>query len=351
MLYQIVECKKNDNTAASKAVNDVVVVAEQLGFKRISVIASQSSDNVISKILRQLSYAMQWMKVYRQIPNNATLLLQHPFRNRQLLRTKCLERLKNKKNIRIISLVHDVEKLRGYMYSAHYEQEFSEMLLLMDSVIVHNETMKSYFVDQGVDERIIVNLEIFDYLTSAAADNVARFSKDIYLAGNLDSQKSGYTAKLKDVPGVHFVLYGVNFPPELAQSVNVEYRGVVKADELPGLLNAGFGLVWDGHEIATCAGGTGEYLKYNNPHKLSLYLASGIPVIIWNEAAESDFVRKNKVGLTVSSLQELESKLLHLSEDEYIEMANNTKAVSTKLINGDFTRNALNEALSIVEKD
>ena len=60
-------------------------------------------------------------------------------------------------------------------------------------------------------------------------------------------------------------------------------------------MDQNFGLVWDGTSLDGCNGRYGEYLKFNNPHKTSLYLSCGIPVIIWKEAALADFVEEHKV--------------------------------------------------------
>ena len=62
---------------------------------------------------------------------------------------------------------------------------------------------------------------------------------------------------------------------------------------------------------------TGKYLKINNPHKLSLYLAVGLPVVIWDEAAEAEFVLKENVGFTVKSLYDLPEKLEAVSDNDY----------------------------------
>lgn len=67
----------------------------------------------------------------------------------------------------------------------------------------------------------------------------------------------------------------------------------------------------------TCSGGKGEYLRINNPHKLSLYLAVGLPVIIWDEAAEAEFVLRENVGFTIKSLYELSEKMALISDDDY----------------------------------
>ena len=59
---------------------------------------------------------------------------------------------------------------------------------------------------------------------------------------------------------------------------NETYFGSFLPDELPAALEGGFGLVWDGDSAETCSGVFGEYLRYNNSHKASLYLASGFPL-------------------------------------------------------------------------
>ena len=91
----------------------------------------------------------------------------------------------------------------------------------------------------------------------------------------------------------------------------------------------------------TCAGVYGEYLKVNNPHKTSLYLASGIPVIIWKEAAMADYVEREKVGITISSMRELEDVFANLTEDQYVDMLQHAKLISKRLTTGYYTMEAV----------
>lgn len=144
-----------------------------------------------------------------------------------------------------------------------------------------------------------------------------------------------------------FNLYGPNF--NLEKSKNINYHGVVSPEQLPNLLNSGFGLVWDGESIESCSGIFGNYLKYNNPHKLSLYLASGLPVIIWDKSAEAKFVNKNKVGITISSLRDIAEILNNFDEDRYIRLANNVKKISFNLTNGKYMSTALKEAMKKIK--
>ena len=75
-------------------------------------------------------------------------------------------------------------------------------------------------------------------------------------------------------------------------------------------------------------------MKYNNPHKVSLYLSSGLPVIIWEKAALAEFVSKHQVGIVVGSLAQLQNKLGSLTEEEYLNLRYNAQLVSEKLKNG-----------------
>ena len=157
------------------------------------------------------------------------------------------------------------------------------------------------------------------------------------IAGNLDRKKCGYVYHLPD--DVDFHLYGPNYTG--GESEHKRYYGSFPPSELPAKLEGDFGLVWDGSSVDTCAGVYGEYLRVNNPHKTSLYLASGIPVIIWKEAALAEFVEAQGVGITISSLQELHTRLERLSKDEYEQMLARVSVISDNLTSGYYTKKAL----------
>ena len=108
-------------------------------------------------------------------------------------------------------------------------------------------------------------------------------------------------------------------------------------------MEGAFGLVWDGSSIDTCAGNTGNYLRYNNPHKLSLYLAAGVPVIVWDQSAVADFVKRYGVGLCVSSLKELPHLLTTLPAAEYRNMTRRAAWLAEKVTSGAFLNRVMDE--------
>lgn len=345
--YQIVEVAEQSNHAGKKAPADVATIAYRLGYKQSIINMCTSKKGVIAKLQRQIEYQKDWKRCFDEIPKNATVLIQNPYHNRQLTRNAVLKKLKEKKSAHFISLIHDVEELRKAAYNSYYKKEFEFMLRLSDVFVVHNNIMKAFFVKKGIPEERIVVLEIFDYLYSCDPQK-PNFSKTVSIAGNLDIYKSRYIGELIKIKDVEFNLYGGNFEKSMSKYNHINYCGSFPVDEIPKKLNEGFGLVWDGESINTCDGNTGEYLKYNNPHKLSLYLASGIPVIIWEKAAEADFVRKNHLGICVASLFELSEVLKKIDKETYVQMANNVSEFSKKITNGYYTYSALQKAEKLI---
>ena len=121
--------------------------------------------------------------------------------------------------------------------------------------------------------------------------------------------------------------------------------GVFKPAELMDLMKGSFGLVWDGASVDTCRGACGDYLRYNNPHKMSHYLASGMPVLVWEEAAMADFVTAEGCGLTIKELREIPSLLSGLGAEEYDSLRRNAERVGLQMRHGQHIRNAVEEAV------
>lgn len=355
--FQIWECLPDTNTAGSKAPADIKTIFGRNGYQIIKIHQHKGNKE-------DWSYqrnVQDWERCYELIPENSILLLQHPFWQEQEKRNEILHRLKEEKHVRIISFVHDVEKLRGIFLSDYIRAEYDFMLQIADVLIVHNERMKTAFLKDGVEDKKIVTLNIFDYLS-----NVEKHKKitseihemSISIAGNLDVVKSPYIGKLYELSPLKVHLYGPNHTIEKAEddsskhpdiAGNIIYHGVFSADMVQEQLTEGFGLVWDGDGLDTCAGGTGEYLRYNNPHKLSLYLAAGLPVIIWKEAAEAEFVKKNGIGIVVASLHEAKEMLEKMTEEKYKQYLDAVEKTADNIRKGKNTEAAIEKTELMLE--
>lgn len=345
--YQIVERAGKFNHAGSKATADVADIAEKMGFKPVYVDMDTTDLSKIAKIKRQIGYLRDYKKIKKTIPEGATVLLQHPFHHKQLTRNKTLKYLKETKKVKYICMVHDVEELRQFRYNDYYKEEFEFMLEIADVIIVHNDKMKAFFERKNVANKKLIVLDIFDYIQDGNTQPPV-FEKSITIAGNLDTTKCGYVGGLTELKNVKINLYGSNFDQAMSKYDNVEYFGSFPPEEIPKKLKSGFGLVWDGSGIDGCMGESGQYLRYNNPHKLSLYLSSGIPVITWSQAAEADFVRKHKTGICVDSLRELDNILANLTEEEYNEFVKNCNKIGQQLRQGYYAKTAITKALQLI---
>ena len=345
--FQIAEISGCQAHAGTKATEDVITIAKRIGFEPLYVQMNDLKPGVLHKLNRQFRFYVDWEKAYKRATAGSIILLQHPFHYPQMTREKTLLKMRNKKNVHFISIVHDVEELRILGKEQYHKREFEFMMKIADVLIVHNNVMRDFFIAKGFDKEKIVVLGIFDYLRNESNSKLPVFEKSVTIAGNLDVKKSGYLANLPDV-NCKFYLYGPNF--SLGEADNVIYDGVLLPDQIPKVLTKGFGLIWDGDSIETCKGGFGDYLRYNNPHKLSLYLSSGLPVIIWKNAAEAKFVEENGVGYTVDSLHDVLKLMEMISENKYKKMAERVREVSKRLIDGEYMQTALTNAMSIICK-
>lgn len=344
--YQIWNCIVESQTAGSKAPTDIKSIAGKNGYQVINIHNYKGNENTPERRWSYQRMVEEWNYCYETIAENSILLLQHPFWQEQKERNEALLKLKKEKNVKIVSLVHDVENLRKTFQSKYMQQEFKFMLEIADVLVVHNEKMKDYFISLGVKDTKIVTLSIFDYFMDEEVQTKKSFESSISIAGNLDAIKSPYIGKLQELENIKIHLYGPNYKETRnnKDNSNILYHGSFPANEVPMQLNCGFGLVWDGDSLEGCAGNTGEYLKYNNPHKLSLYLAAGLPVIVWSQAATADFVLQNGLGFVVNSLYEIEDILLNMTEEEYREYVSKVNAISKRIRCGEFTTNALKQS-------
>ena len=337
-IFYIPESLIQFNNAASKAREDIDTILRCSGLRPLLSLNIKSWTTKVSKF--KLSY---WRFLYYMYTTkNKRILLQYPHYGRIIRKAfDCLTANNN-----IIFFVHDLEYLR---FDNTKQQLYYEVALLnkADVVVSHNSVMTRRMRQDGVVVPI-VELELFDYLLSdVVPEKCNDFDRKVVFAGNL--AKSDFLKK-EAIQNMDFKLelYGSGFSETAMGWKNVHYAGSFKPNEVPYKLQGSFGLIWDGTSVDTCDGRTGEYMRYNNPHKLSLYIVSVLPVIVWEEAAIAELVKKYQIGLTVSSLHEISDKIQGLSNKEYKRMVDNVKKLQGKLAKGYFTKKALAEVVDIL---
>ena len=348
MKYYLKEEFLHDNNvknAGNKARNDVEEIVKREGYQ--ALVLSVDNWYEMSTVKAQLHKSKAFGQALDQLQQGDELLIQFPMLHHSFFTTHHVKKAQ-KKGVKVNFIIHDLEALRyvnvenfPLKHKIRIQIQESGLLAAADGIIAHNPIMKSVLVDKGIAEDKIVSLGIFDYLIPNFQEKTGLTkNQPIIVAGNLAQEKAGYLYSLPEEPAYN--LYGVGFDESRALA-NETYFGSFLPDELPAALEGGFGLVWDGDSAETCSGVFGEYLRYNNSHKASLYLAAGFPVVVWEESALAHFVIDKQCGLVVSSLSDLKENLDTLSEEQYKEMLENAKQIGSKLRQGQYLRTALSK--------
>jgi hypothetical protein len=308
----------------------------------------------VSQILQRDGYASMYLpelktparllmfalSLKNRISRSGHIVIEYPFDHRN--RSYLLYLFSKLTGVKIYALIHDLNSIR---YSNPVRKELS-ILNLFDGVISHNPAMTAWLSRKGFS-RNLVDLDLFDYCNEETAiyheQQMADPVKVVY-AGNLSYTKATYVydPEFSSLKNVDISAYGAFFEPERLVSSKITYKGVFDPDQpvLDGKYH--FGLVWEGTSMETCNGEYGHYLRFNNPHKLSLYMALSLPVIIWEHAAAARFVREQNIGITISNLRELQDLHSRVSNADYAAMARNVERLSAKVRKGDY----LNQAIS-----
>ncbi|HIX38612.1 MAG TPA: hypothetical protein H9738_12220 [Candidatus Blautia pullistercoris] len=349
--YYITEESGKEFNALTKAREDVNHILDSLGWERMTVHRKKENQNKLIHYLRMgFLTPTDWKKIGQRMETDGVLLIQFPILNSLFfnnIAAGILEKTKVKKNIKIIVLIHDLDSIRFPGEKEKQENHEKNFWDLADVIIVHNYRMKEYLQKQGV-QKPMIELGIFDYLMEKKEirERKSHF-REVVIAGNLNGNKTQYLRELRKLKTLDFRLYGPGFE-EGMKDQNVVYKGVYPPDQLPDKIRGGWGLIWDGSSLNGCQGNYGEYLKYNNPHKTSFYLAMEMPVIIWKKAAMARFVEENQIGITVDSLEELPDILNQISYEKYKEIAGNTRKISEKIRAGKYLEEALKESRKYV---
>lgn len=319
----------------NKAKTDVDTIFKQMGYKNLTPM--RKSINPLSRFWVKLVGVLRILPVLKR---GDVLCLQYPMK--KFYYTACF--LAHLKGAKTATIIHDLGAFRRKKVTPERERH---LLSKTDFLIVHNPTMMKYIQEQDFKGKIY-NLQIFDFLADVPTRqyDAPHSPWRLVYASNLRRWRNEFIYGLKDiVDGWEIDLYGPGYEDEDKVIDGIKYHGKLSENELMQQVEADFGLVWDGSSFDECSGDWGSYLRINNPHKTSLYLRAGIPVIVWSQAAMAPFVKANRVGIAVDSLRDIGKQLRALSKEDYAEMKTNALRMSKLLAEGHFAKQAFTTAV------
>ncbi|MBQ9479250.1 MAG: hypothetical protein IJU71_06825 [Selenomonadaceae bacterium] len=328
-----------DNNAGNKARRDIDRILTRRGYHLLENIIETRFGSTLEKINYVLNVDT-WKKIVRLCKvDGLDVIAQFPVYGNRLMRATLNELFDCN---RMVFVIHDLDALRNF--AAQSAREELERLNRAQLLIVHNRKMRDKLIESGVKTKMI-ELGLFDYLLDEVppAPSVDERNRIVF-AGNL--AKSTFLRSINEID-VECKLFGAGIDENIL-SDKVSYGGSYSPEEIPFKLGGGVGLIWDGDSIDTCSGAFGTYLKLNNPHKLSLYIAAGLPVVTWTEAAIADFIVKHGIGFTVESLRDLPTAIGSLTADESRTMVDNSARIRKEIVIGRYTDQALDRVEDIL---
>lgn len=377
----------NHKNAGSKAMRDVMQLLDGEGYRPMP--ALPVTANKVLKLL--LDIPLLVLTVLCLVRRSGTVLYVIPSNS---FRIKLLYRLHQLLGFRLLCFINDIEQLR-MPCSARYAQEEMASIAMGDVIMAPNwQSVHILQTKYGIRQPMVA-VGVWDYLStyqpkdslaevssssdtipsSGATDGVTnssatatpaetKFSSEIDHSLLSDSSESSfdlrqifsqgkiaYAGNLRKSPFIQqlgalplsFDVWGDGGEGTFAP--NVSHQGAVTPYELPPLLHrSAWGLVWDGPSLEGCEGQLGEYLRFNNAHKCGLYLASGLPLIVWKESGMASFVREHGVGICVESLHQLPQVLQGVDWSAYRQMRESVERVGERVRRGCYFLDALHRA-------
>ncbi|GFH40712.1 beta-1,6-galactofuranosyltransferase [Pseudolactococcus insecticola] len=337
-----------EKTASGFIANhDAAQSAKEIGFSQINYFRYNGKEESPDALNARLD------GILAAVRPGDTIVYQYPMWQIDLkFEQRFLAKVRRKSGAKVIALVWDILSWLHDDRDRDYTQDWSlKALNEFDLVICANPKMAQRLKTQGGVTKPILSWDLSD----SRYDGPLRektFQKKLFFVGRLDkSDFSQYKAKTK------MALIGGMGPKseplsdEVLHQENLIFHGEMPNDEIPFMFDGGFGVInyaTDNLDNAFFKG-NGTYGQYNNPLKLSQYLAGGIPVIVASNSAHADFVREKNIGLVLDDLNQIDAILDAMTAEDYQKMLDALKPYQEAVSTGFFTKRALMEALRITQ--
>lgn len=319
------------------AKSDIDITLENLGYQNIGLRRSFYHNNLVHGIRNFIGLQKAMMSIHR----NDAIVLQYPMK----IGFDRICKKAHQRGAKIICLIHDLSSFRNKSLTPHEE---IMRLNATDVLLTHNHMMRQWLSEHGCKVKMI-DYEIMDYLHGESGEphEPVAGNYSLFYVGNVSFKTHPYLRKLAEImPDRDIYIYG-HHPDteEISKYNNLHYMGIVSDRQIIKSHMGDFGLSWYGESLDDGVGRIGEYMSYNNPHKISLDLRCNAPVIVWSKAGRAEFIEKEHLGLTVNSLATLDEKLKKIDYKEYRHLTDNVRNINAKLKSGFYLDQALRQAI------
>ena len=315
----------------------VAEAARTIGFKEINYVPFVNLQNNRSRRTNLIESMIAPVEDGDIVVIQLPLWIQFNFQN------ELVDRLKQKKDIKLIGFINEVIT---YNDNKPYNPEsdfFLSQMVKFDLLITLNEQMSEMLRRDNVTKPMIPMI-INDFLSQKRIYEMKLSKHLIYIAEhpilNFENDIVGLKTPL--------TIYGQTLPNSSISS-SVTFRSIDTLEELPYRLKGGFGLVDIPEMYDSIKEKPNLSRKYANPMSMSIFLASGIPLVVLEDSPYAAWVLKNKIGIVVPNLSSIATIIEKMTEADYQIMLESVIRIQGAVASGLFTKRALLNAIRTLE--
>ena len=237
-----------------------------------------------------------------------------------------------------VFLIHDVPPLM-FESNRYLLKRYIDLYNQADLIILPSQNMADFLRSAGLLVPKIMIQKMWDFPVSVDFGMTPHFNKLVSFAGDSNMEKFTFVKEWK-YNNVKLAVTASEGDWEHGE--NISLMGWFNDQSLLANAlrnNGGYGLLWSEDEY------TKKYMKLCICSKLSLYLASGLPVIVHHSIPAADIILRKNLGFAVDSLDEAVEKIESTTEEQYNQMVHDVGIFGELVRGGYFTRKLLTDAV------
>jgi len=295
------------------AQNAVTEIARSMGFREIGIYFYNITTDSPGERSKRLDGIMA------SISFGDIVIFQSPTWNGWEFDAEFVAKMKDLR-VKLVVFIHDVVPLM-FRDNAYLMPVYMDMFNQADVIIAPSQQMVDRLRKDGLTVEKVLIQEFWDHPHNLSLNQPAELQNWVY-----ETPLRVFANEPKSNPEANLVIEGWKRNEEL----------------LMELSKGGFGLVWntqynDGENV--------DYYEMNISHKLSTYLAAGIPVIVPNTLSNSHLIEERGLGFAVNSLEEANQLVQNMDPKTYQEISNRAQGFAFLLKEGYITKKLLVDSI------
>ncbi len=327
-----ITCVNGMGGTALTAQRKVAKTAKEMGFDTMGYFRIEEKTDDDNELHHRIDGIISSLR-----PED-TVVVQFPTWNGLRYENFLFNHIKAYPGVKLILFVHDIDTLQidPERSTLHH---IIKLLNRADGLILPSDRMYRELKNAGltVPESRIVYQTIWDYPTDLSFTD-HRFEKRFLYTG--EPSRFPFVEEYDGITPLHLFS---REEPDRTTGQKVVWKGYLDEPELlMELARGGFGLVWCDETYYR------QYYRMNQPYKLGVFLAAGIPVLIRKGSHQQEFIEKNHLGIAVESLEEADAVVQNMTEEEYRGFLTSVRRIQNLSLKGFYTRKALTDAVIAV---